>query len=161
MVQVLAYAVFPTQVSFAQPGLTRIASDRRRKHVVLSASILVICLTLFNIHPSVIRTKKDIHGKEIISFKPVNKSEVQRTLESLNTRKATGHDCILAKVMKLGARELTTPLTNLYNFCISHGTWPCNWKKGEWVPVFKRDDPQDRDNYRPVTIFPAEDKVFE
>ena len=67
----------------------------------------------FNSHLSVIRIRKKNYGKEIISFKPVNKSEVLRTLESLNTRKATGHDCIPAKAMKLGARELTTPLTNL------------------------------------------------
>ena len=39
--------------------------------------------------------------------------------------------------------------------------WPQSWKKGEWVPVFKSDDPLLKENYRPVTVLPAADKVFE
>ena len=53
--------------------------------------------------------------------------------------------------LKLGARELAAPLTKLYNSCISNGKWPCEWKKGVWSPVFKKDDPLD---YRPITVNP-------
>ena len=34
-------------------------------------------------------------------------------------------------------------------------------KKGECVPVLKRDDPRLKENYRPITVLPAVDKVFE
>ena len=35
------------------------------------------------------------------------------------------------------------------------------WKRGEWIPAFKKDDPLDKENYRPVTVLSAVDKVFE
>ena len=82
-------------------------------------------------------------------------------LESLKMNKATGHDSIPPKALKLGARELATPLTKLYNLCLSSRKWPSEWKKGEWTPVFKKDDPLDKENYRPVTVLSAVDKVLE
>ena len=39
--------------------------------------------------------------------------------------------------------------------------WPKEWKKGDWVPVFKKDDKLDEKNYRPITMLIAIDKVFE
>ena len=63
--------------------------------------------------------------------------------------------------LKLGARELAAPLTKLYNSCISNGKWPCEWKKGVWSSIFKKDDPLDRENYRPTTVHFAMDKVLE
>jgi len=82
-------------------------------------------------------------------------------LESLRTTKATGNDAIPAKVLKLGAEELATPVTKLCNSCISSGKWPSEWKRGEWIPVFKKDDPLHKENYRRVTVLSAVDKVFE
>jgi len=82
-------------------------------------------------------------------------------LKSLKTNKATGNDAILAKVLKLAAKELATPLTKLYNSCISSGKWPSEWKRGEWIAVFKKDDPLHKENYKPVTVLFAVDKVFE
>ncbi len=34
-------------------------------------------------------------------------------------------------------------------------------KKGEWCPVFKRDDRQDKKNYRPITLLCLVNKVYE
>ena len=66
-----------------------------------------------------------------------------------------------AKVLKLGAKELAITHTKLYNSCISSGKWPSEWKRGEWIPTFKRDDPLDKENYRPVTVLSAVDKFLE
>jgi len=82
-------------------------------------------------------------------------------LKSLKTNKATGNDAILANVLKLAAKELATPPTKLYNSCISSGKWPSEWKRGEWIAVFKKDNPLHKENYRPVTVLFAVDKVFE
>ena len=61
-----------------------------------------------------------------------------------------------------GRLSLIAPsLTNLYNKCISYGSWPQQWKRGEWVPIFKKDDPLNVKNYRPITILNAVDKVLE
>ena len=105
---------------------------------------------LFN-HPSLARIRSKCQNEKAITVEPTNRTQVLCALESLKTSKATGNDAIPAKVLKLGANELPTPLTKLYNSCISSGKWPSEWKRGEWIPVFKKDDHLDKEKYRPVT----------
>lgn len=66
-----------------------------------------------------------------------------------------------AKVLNYGAEKLAIPLANLYNSCITNRKWPSDWKRGEWTPVFKKEDPQDSQNYPPITVLPVVSKVFE
>ena len=90
----------------------------------------------------------------------VNQVRVRRALESLNMRKASGCDNLPAKVLKYGA-ELAIPRANLYNSCTTKRQCPRNWKKGEWTLVFKKGDPQDRWNSRPMTVLLVVSKVCE
>lgn len=94
-------------------------------------------------------------------FKKLKVTEVEKVLKKLNTNKATGWDFLPPKALKSGANGLAVPLTTLYNSCISHSHWPNEWKKGEWTPVYKKDDPMDKQNYRPITIQILLNKVFE
>lgn len=82
-------------------------------------------------------------SEPMIESNPVNQAQVRKALESLNTRKASGYDNMPARVLKYGAEKLAIPLANLYNSCITNRQWPNNWKRGEWTPVFEKEDPQD------------------
>ena len=62
--------------------------------------------------------------------------------------------------MKMGAEELSQPLTILFNSCIHNGKWPSGWKHGNWTPIYKKDDKYSKENYRPITLLPCVDKVF-
>ena len=90
------------------------------------------------------RSKPDAHSLQ--SF------EVEKALQNVNVRKSTGWDGIPPMALKLGATELTNPLTSLFNSCITLGEWPLGWKRGEWTPVFKKEDPHEKGNYRPITV---------
>ena len=70
-------------------------------------------------------------------------------------------DSILPFVLRVGAAEIATSLIKLLNRIIYQEKWPQLWKKGERVPVFKRDDSLLKENYRPITVLPVADKVFE
>lgn len=72
-----------------------------------------------------------------------------------------GFDSIPTRALKLAAREVTTPLTTIYNHVLEKNEWPKDWKRGEWTPVHKKDDPLGKENYRPVTVVTSVDKVFE
>ena len=87
--------------------------------------------------------------------------QVQESLESLKVKKASGYDSVPAFALNVGVEAIAISLTTLFNTCIVEGKWPQSWKKGEWVPVFKHDDPRLKENYRPITVLPAVDKVFE
>ena len=66
-----------------------------------------------------------------------------------------------SKVLTLSSETLAPSITKLYNNRIEQSMWPTKWKKGEWIPVFKRDNRQERTNYRPITVLPVIGKVFE
>ena len=87
--------------------------------------------------------------------------QAQEVMKSLKVKKASGCDSIPPFVLKVGAEAIAISLTTLFNRCIMEGKWPQSWKKGEWVPVFKRDDPLLKENYRPVALLPTVVKVFE
>ena len=59
------------------------------------------------------------------------------------------------------AHEIAEPLTVIFNQAIQESEWPMEWKRGEWVPVYKKEDPQNVASYRPVSLLPAVDKIFE
>jgi hypothetical protein len=65
------------------------------------------------------------------------------------------------KLVKLISVGITPSLTKLYNECIEESQWPLDWKKGEWIPVFKKDNKQKKENYRPITTLLTVDKIFE
>ena len=56
---------------------------------------------------------------------------------------------------------LAPSLTKIFNTCIDENYWPVEWKRGKWVPVYKKDNPRDVRNYRPVTVLSVVGKVFE
>ena len=88
--------------------------------------------------------------------------EIAAAFSNLDVTKSTGYDLISPKILKIANRELFHPLADLYNSCIESCDWPRQWKKGDWVPVFKKGNKQDIKNYRPFTVSVAViGKVFE
>ena len=65
---------------------------------------------------------------------PRNKHTLSERMEK--EKKATGSDGIPSKALKIGANELSAPLTTLFNSCINKTAWPSKWKCGHWAPVY-------------------------
>ena len=63
------------------------------------------------------------------------------------------------RVPKIAAEQLATSLTTIFNQALEGNNWPNAWKKGEWVPVYKKDDRLDKVNYRPITVLFALHKL--
>ena len=49
----------------------------------------------------------------------------------------------------------------LFNNAISNSEFPENLKLADVTPVFKKKDPLDKTNYRPVSVLPSVSKIFE
>ena len=52
-------------------------------------------------------------------------------------------------------------LADCINKSFETGTFPDCLKEANITPIFKNDDPLDKENYHPVSIFPLLSKVFE
>ena len=56
---------------------------------------------------------KNRNSTQTIEIEPATQGQVLAALDSLNINKATGTDGIPPKALKIGAKELSVPLTNL------------------------------------------------
>ena len=65
------------------------------------------------------------------------------------------------KILKVSATELAPSLAVIFNQAIRNGEWIAKLKRGEWIPVHKQDDKQRDINYRPITVLPCVNKVYE
>ena len=63
--------------------------------------------------------------------------------------------------MKELARPLSGPLTDLFNFSLTAGKVPNLWKQANVTPVFKKNEPSDVANYRPISLLNTIGKVLE
>ena len=52
-------------------------------------------------------------------------------------------------------------LTNTINHSLKESTFPDELKQSEVMPVYKKLDPLQKENYRPVSLLPHISKVFE
>ena len=103
----------------------------------------------------------DSFSKCEFDFRYVTCSEVEEVIRNLNSRKATGHDDISAKLFKLFAKTLASPLTYLFNLSITTGIFPMHCKYANVIPVYKKEDILTMKNYRPVSILCCLSKLFE
>lgn len=76
------------------------------------------------------------------NFHMFQAKEIAAAFSNLDFTKSTGHDLISPKILKIANRELFHPQAD----------WSRKWKKGDWVPVFKKGNKQDIKNYRPFTV---------
>ena len=63
-------------------------------------------------------------------------------------------------LIQVGATELALSLAVIFNQAIRNGEWIAKLKRGEWIPVHKKDDKQRDTNYRPITVLSCINKVY-
>ena len=65
------------------------------------------------------------------------------------------------KILRQSAEVTANTLQLLFNNAISNSEFPENLKLADVTPVFKKKDPLDKTNYRPVSVLPPVSKIFE
>ena len=91
----------------------------------------------------------------------ISTADVRSLLMRINPNKSPGPDGIHGKVLKNCAVSLSYPLSQLYTTSFKTGTIPDEWKLANVVPVFKKEDKSDVENYRPISLTCLTVKIFE
>jgi hypothetical protein len=90
---------------------------------------------------------------------PSTAGELSLIINSLkNTRDLID---IPSLVLKLGSNYLSNIISDLYNLSLQEGNYPDILKIAKIVPIFKKGDKTRLENYRPISILPIVDKIFE
>ena len=84
--------------------------------------------------------------------------EIEEIIKSFENGKASD---IPIKLVKKSAHLLSPLLAILYNSCMGQGSFPSIFKIGKVTPVYKKDNKESVQNYRPVSILPIFGKIFE
>jgi hypothetical protein len=78
----------------------------------------------------------------------------------INTNTKDIYD-ISSKVLKISIDFISYPLHIIINSCFEEGYFPEQLKKSKIVPIFKKGNKEEVQNYRPIAIVPALSKIFE
>ena len=109
--------------------------------------------------PSIKKIKSNCTIKQKFSFKPVTVKYIEIVIKNIPTNKVTGGEIPLNVLKESG---FTYVMLRIYiNYFLLKGLFLDSLKLGNITPVHKKDEPTDKENYRPVSVLPLLSKIFE
>ena len=112
-------------------------------------------------HPSLIEIKKQNDCTNKFVFEKVTTDKVEKIINNINIKKATGADGIPAKIIKCSKSIIAPQITSILNMSIDQNVFPDKLKKAQVTPLYKKNDPLLKTNYRPVSVLCIFSKIFE
>ena len=87
--------------------------------------------------------------------------EIVKIIKSFSNNKSAGPNSLPTPILKNCADVLSFPISYLVNLSFTTGEFPnlCNIAKV--IPLFKKGDPLDCSNYRPISLLSSFSKIFE
>ena len=67
----------------------------------------------------------------------------------------------LRQTYKYSKIVISTPLSDLFNLCVSEGVFPQHLKIAKVILIFKIGDNSETTNYHPISLLSQLDKLFE
>ena len=81
----------------------------------------------------------------------IQEIEILNVMSLLNNSTA-GYDDLQPSIMKMLTKVYIKPLTYLINISIKQGIFPEELKMAKVIPIYKSDDKQLIQNYRPISV---------
>ena len=91
---------------------------------------------------------------------PISIEEIRNACKRLNRNKACSLDNSLYEYFIYGIDILEKPLEMLFNYILNKQIFPRSWSRGAIIPVFKKGDNTDPNNYRGITLISCFAKLF-
>ena len=91
----------------------------------------------------------------------ISEEKILDLIQGLNANKSHGCDNISIKMIKICDTSLVKPLYIICKNCLSKGIYPLEWKKGNILPIHKKDKKHLVKNYRPILLLLIFGKIFE
>ena len=117
----------------------------------------------FDNHVSIKKMKESFPNivSSDFDFQEVAREDVKKEIINLNVKKSSSIGSIPATNLKQCVDIYLPFLTKAINHAITKDIFPEQLKKSEVIPLYKREDPLKKENYRLVSLLPHVSKVFE
>ena len=87
--------------------------------------------------------------------------DVKKEILNLNIEKSSTSGSIPATILKQSLDIYLPYLMKSVNYTINEDKFPAELKQSEVIPLFKKEDPLKKENYRPLAMLPHLLKFFE
>jgi len=94
-------------------------------------------------------------------FTPTTSHEINTLINQLDIKKAIDIYNFPIPIIKNVSDLISVPISLIINESVSKGLFPEKLKLSKVIPILKRGDIHNIENYRPISILPLFDKIFE
>lgn len=112
-----------------------------------------------NTDTSTVQIKR--YNENTIYLTPVTEDEILNIIGLVCSKKSSGKDEVPCNLIRDTAEYLVTILVYLVNISFENGHFPDQLKTAIVIPVYKKNDPSDIKNYRPIALLSVFSKIFE
>ena len=116
------------------------------------------CTLLLN--DSILPEFKYITEKRIENIS-ITDNDILLLIRKLNPNKASGSDGISAQMLLICDESVVFPLKIIFKSILESSLYPDMWKVADVTPIFKKEDKQLVNNYRPISLLPICGKIFD
>lgn len=96
-----------------------------------------------------------------IFITPVTENEIIDIINGLKNKYSTGIDDIPIKLLKFCKSIISQPIVSLINYSFEMGQFPDSLKLGKVIPILKKGDQCNVENYRPIVLLSCLSKIAE
>ncbi|KAG5868066.1 hypothetical protein JTB14_002003 [Gonioctena quinquepunctata] len=97
----------------------------------------------------------------LIFLRPVSETEITPINDNLKDDSAPGFVNITTKTLRIIAPMIVKPLCYLINLMFAHGKCPKQFKIAIVKPMYKKEDRNRVENYRPMSLISTLSNIFE
>ena len=90
----------------------------------------------------------------------ITKEEVVFAIKKLKTRKAAGPDLLIGEMYKHSNDQVINFFVKFFNALFDKGIFPQNWTESVILPLFKKGEVNDPNNYRGISLCDISGKIF-
>ena len=95
------------------------------------------------------------------SFNTITPENTSKIIKNLKSKSSSGHDECSSIHLKYISNDIIVILTKIINQSLCSGIFPNSLKIAKVTPIFKKGNPHQTDNYRPISLLPVISKVLE
>ena len=92
---------------------------------------------------------------------PTDPTEIINIVKSGNSSKSSGVDNIDPYIVQKFIPQIANQLAHVFNKSLQTGIVPDKLKIAKVIPLYKNDNPEQFNNYRPISILPCFSKIIE